>query len=110
MELTREEYALLNRIMNEDGLFLDDFDEGDNIGRVRRLESIGYVRLIGDYVAGITPDGIHAIDQWGESLRQRRIQRRRWIITTTISVIALLKSFLPELSAAAAWLWNILAR
>ena len=46
-------------------------------------------------------------------LQQKRTARResrRYWITTVIAIVALIKSFMPELSSGWAFLWNILAQ
>lgn len=47
---------------------------------------------------------------WENRKREERKADRRYWITTIIAIAALLKSFAPEISAAMALLWKLLAR
>lgn len=68
---------------------------------------------------GNLPDfGICKLSDLGKDLRAYQLQQkqiarqqsRRYWITTGIAVVALVKSFMPEISAGLALLWSLLAQ
>lgn len=65
------------------------------------------------YVSVISPHGepLYFVTPLGESmLLDHSVGNRRYWITTGIAVVALVKSFMPELTAAAALLWKLLTQ
>ena len=70
------------------------------------------------WFSGIPDHGECCLSQAGKELRTYQLQQkqvarqqsRRYWITTGIAVVALVKSFMPEISAGLALLWSLLAQ
>lgn len=58
----------------------------------------------------ITPSGKAYIENLADEIRQSKQLNRRYWITTGIAILAVVKSFLPEIRAAAAWLLKLLTQ
>lgn len=70
------------------------------------LKKAGYVSVIsphGELLFFVTPSGESALLDYS-------VGNRRYWVTTGIAIAALIKSFFPELTAAAALLWQLLTR
>lgn len=58
----------------------------------------------------LSDNGTIYISYLNEEKKAGRASARRYWITTGIAVAALIKSFLPEISAGLAWLWKLLTQ
>lgn len=106
MNLTKNDYRTMRRVNSRKFVYLVNLKPVE-LGRVRRLDALGLVQIVGDFVGGVTPDGKHAMEEYEMARGLRRREGRRWRITTAIAVAALLKSFLPELRALGVWLAEV---
>ena len=121
--LSKSEFKILKRIYNSHPHH--GIPEGSPLAKTaefKRLREFGFIIFCSD--PDISPiittelgeiDGnCFCVSDTGEQYLRihatRHKKDRRYWITTTIALIALIKSFLPEMSAAAAWLLRQLAQ
>ena len=52
----------------------------------------------------LTPAGQAYAEIQTDAIHDKRVENIKYVITTTIAIIALIKSFMPEISAVLAWL------
>lgn len=97
----------MRRVNARKFVFLADLKSVE-LGRVKRLDSLGYVQIVEDFVGGVTPNGKHAMEEYEAEHHASRSEGRRWRITTAIAVAALVKSCLPEISALWVWLAEVI--
>lgn len=95
--LTEDEVILVLNALQSEGLIkvatAPDLDESDNI----------HVISFGDRAP-------FYLEEQAKHREERKSDTRRYWITTIIAIIALVKSFLPEIRAVLAWLWQLLTQ
>lgn len=81
-----------------------------DILNIEHLEELNYIETMIhlEEQYRITPTGERALIEHERELQREKKETFRYRITTLIAVIALIKSFMPEISAVLAWLLNLL--